>query len=88
MVKGGLNLTKVADWSPFAKYGVQEGDVVTKIDDVAADSIPAFRRQLRQGIIRESVILHITRGVEKTTRIVFLDGIPLAPAPMPRAVKP
>ena len=67
--------------------GVEDADVITKIDDVAATTIPAFRRALRQGVIRESVVLRIRRNGKDITRIVFLDGIPAPVAPMPREVK-
>jgi hypothetical protein len=89
--KGGLRVAKLADWSPFARYGVREGDVVTKVNDVAADSAPAFRRELRRSILIESVVLHLRRGDETLARIVFLDGIPTDPArlaPPPRKVPP
>jgi hypothetical protein len=84
-VKGGLKVSTLADWSPFAKYGVRAGDVVTRIGDVEPPTAVDFRRQLRRGIVAESVLLHLRRGDEKLTRIVFFDGIPLPSAPMPRA---
>lgn len=92
MQNGGVQVMEITTDSPFAKYGVKDGDVITSIDDVVADSIPAFRRQLRRqlrwGVLAESVVLHISRGNERITRIVFLDGIPLSTAPAPREVRP
>jgi hypothetical protein len=88
--KGGLTITKLAGWSPFAKHGVQEGDVLTKVNDVVADTVPAFRRELRRSILLESAVLHLRRGDEKLARVVFLDGIPTDPArtaPPPREAR-
>jgi hypothetical protein len=50
---GGMQVLGITPDSPFAKYGVKDGDVITAIDEVAADSIPAFRRQLRRGTLAE-----------------------------------
>lgn len=89
---GGLRVTRVADWSRFAKYDVREGDVITRINEVAADTAPAFRRELRRGVVQEWAAVHIRRGGEKMARIVFLDGLPTDPAriaPPPReAIRP
>lgn len=84
---GGVQVMGIRSDSPFARYGVKDGDVITVIDDVTTDSIPQFRRQLRRGVLAESVVLRIRRGNERITRIVFLDGIPLPAAPPPREAK-
>ena len=81
---GGVQVMEIAANSPFAKYGVEDGDIITAIDGVSATTLPIFRRQLRRGVIAESVVLNIRRGKTPTTRIVFLDGIPVPTAPMPR----
>ena len=81
---GALQFSKVGEESPFAKFGVEDADVITKIDEVVPKSLPDFRRALRRGVIRESVILHIKRDKKDITRIVFLDGIPVPLAPPPR----
>jgi hypothetical protein len=85
--KDGVKVNTITKDSPFAKYGVELGDIITSIDDVKATSVPVFRRQLRQGLLRESVVLRIQRGNANLTRVVFLDDIPLPVAPIPREVK-
>lgn len=81
---GGVQVMGIAKESPFAKFGVEDADVITRIDDVVPKSLADFRRALRRGVIRESVILHIKRSGKDLTRIVFLDGIPVPLAPPPR----
>ena len=81
---GGVQVMAITKESPFAKFGVEDADVITRIDDVVPKSLPDFRRALRRGVIRESVILHIKRDKKNLTRIVFLDGIPVPLAPPPR----
>jgi hypothetical protein len=81
---GGVQVMGISPDSPFARYDVKDGDVITSIDDVAADTVATFRRQLRRGVLAESVFLRIQRGRQSITRIVFLDGIPLPVAPVPR----
>jgi hypothetical protein len=88
---GGVQVMGVTPDSPFAKFGVADADVIVTIDDVRADSLPAFRRQLRRGVLKESVTLGIRRGNERLTRIVFLEGVPEPArpvAPPPREVRP
>lgn len=88
--KGGLRVAGLAAWSPFAGHDLREGDVIVKINGVAADTVPAFRRELRRSVILESAVLHVRRGGETLGRVVFLDGIPTDPArvaPPPREVK-
>jgi len=87
MQNGGLQVLGITPESPFAKFGVQDADVITKIDDVTPKSLPEFRRALRHGVIRESVVLHIKRENKMITRIAFLDGVPAPVAPMPRETK-
>ena len=84
---GGVQVMGITKESPFAKFGVEDADVITKIDDVTPKSVADFRRALRRGVIRESVILHINRDGKNLTRIVFLDGIPVPLAPPPRQVR-
>ena len=84
---GGVQVMGIASESVFAKFGVEDGDVFLKIDSVDATTIPIFRRALRQGVVRESVVLRIRRDNKEITRIVFLDGIPNPVAPMPREVR-
>jgi hypothetical protein len=81
---GGIQIMGITSDSPFAKFGVKDADVIVSIDGVEAKSILSFSHQLRQGVLRESVILRIRRGSERITRIVFLDDIPLPTAPAPR----
>jgi len=84
---GGVQVMKIAADSPFARHGVEDGDVILSIDDMMADSVATFRRQLRRGVVRESVVLGIRRGGLRTSRIVFLDGVPLPTAAPPREKK-
>jgi hypothetical protein len=84
---GGVQIMGLTPDSPFAKHGVKDADVIVRIDDVEADSVATFSHQLRRGVLRESVVLHIQRGKERITRIVFLDGIPLPAAPAPRELR-
>lgn len=81
---GGVQVMGITPDSPFAKYGIEDTDIITKIDDTDVTTLPAFRRALRRGVIRESVVLHVRRGDKRLTRIVFLDGVPLPVAPAPR----
>jgi S1-C subfamily serine protease len=85
--KDGVKVNALTLDSPFAEYGVEAGDLITSIDDVKAHSLPEFRRQLRRGLIAESVVLRVRRGERDLTRIVFLGDIPLPTAPAPRKAK-
>ena len=81
---GGVQVLGLTPESPFARHGLADGDIITAIDDVKADAVPVFRRALRRGVLRESVVLRVRRDGKDLTRIVFLDGVPLPPAPPPR----
>jgi hypothetical protein len=83
---GGIQVIELGKDSPFAKYGVQEEDVISSIDNISASSIATFRRQLRKGIVTGYVTLRIRRGNISISRIVFLDGIPTPTAPAPREI--
>lgn len=85
---GGVQVMGIEPWSPFARYGVEDADVIRVIDGVDATDISTFRRALRRGVIRESVVLRIRRGDKDLTRIVFLDGIPVPTTPPPREATP
>jgi hypothetical protein len=84
---GGVQVMGVEPWSPFARYGVEDGDIITAVDDAEPRTLPEFRRALRRGVIRESVVLTVRRGNQRLARVVYLDGIP-AVAPPPREVPP
>jgi S1-C subfamily serine protease len=87
---GGTQVMGITPDSPFAKFGVADADVILTIDGEPATSLQTFRRQLRKGILKESVTLTIRRNNQRITRIVFLDGVPdLARpvAPPPREVR-
>jgi S1-C subfamily serine protease len=77
---GGVQVMDITKDSPFAKYGVEDADVITSIDGVSADSLAIFRRQLRRGVVAESVTLQIRRNKTSLTRVVFFDGIPNPPS--------
>jgi hypothetical protein len=84
---GGVQVMGVEPWSPFARYGVADGDIITAVDDAEPRTLPEFRRALRRGVIRESVVLTVRRGDRRLARVVYLDGIPSV-APPPREAKP
>lgn len=83
----GAGVNRVESGSVFAKHDVRAGDLIMYANGVQVNSLAAFRRQLRVGVIQESVVLRIFRGGKTITRIVFLDGIPLPVAPMPHEAK-
>ncbi len=71
-----LTITKLTPGSALTKYGIKEGDVVTKLNDKVIASANDFRRELRYAIVLEAGIFHITRDKEKLTRVVyFKNGI-------------
>jgi hypothetical protein len=71
-----------ADWR-----GLRKGDIITKIDGAAVDSIPLLRKQLRRGIVRWSATVEARRGNESISRVVCLDLNSIPVAPQPREVK-
>ena len=84
-VNVGVVATAVARDSVFAAHDVRPGDLTAGANGVGITSVAAFRRELRRGIIEEYVTLQLVRDGKAITRIVFLDGIPTALAPAPRA---
>jgi hypothetical protein len=71
-----LTITKLTPGSALTKYGIKEGDVITKLNDKVIASANDFRRELRYTIVLEAGIFHITRAKEKLTRVVyFKNGI-------------
>jgi membrane-associated protease RseP (regulator of RpoE activity) len=74
MKEGALTITKLTAGSPLTKYGVKEGDVVTQLNDKAIKTANDFRRELRYSVALEAGILHIKRGNENITRIVYFKN--------------
>lgn len=74
--KAGILVRSAAKDSVFAGHDVRPGDLITQANGVRVNSLAAFRRELRRGVVEESITLHIFRDGETITRIVFLDGVP------------
>jgi hypothetical protein len=75
LLRAGVIVKKVAEKSVFASYDVRAGDIIAQANGVHVDSVATFRRQLRRGVIDESMVLEIVRGGKTVSRIIFLDGI-------------
>lgn len=72
------------DWG-----GLRKGDVITKVDGAAVDSVRSLRKHLRRGIVKWSAAVEARRGGEVVVRTVRLDVPPLpVVAPPTRAAKP
>lgn len=77
--KEGMKVTKVADKSAFAEGGLKAGDVIVRVGEVATATAPAFRRELRRGVIEGTVLLDVIRGKEKVELLVPVPDVPAAP---------
>jgi hypothetical protein len=84
-LRAGAGVNRVEPDSVFAKHDVRGGDLITHANGVRVESPTMFRRQLRLGVIQESVVLHLIRDGKPLARVVYLDGVPLPQAPAPRA---
>jgi hypothetical protein len=74
-VKGGaVTVAKLTPGSPLTKYGVQVGDVITRVNDKPAKTANDVRRELRYSVVLEAGIFHIRRGDEKLTRVVYFKN--------------
>ena len=71
-------MTLEGDWR-----GLRKGDVITKVDRKAADSVPSLRKQLRSGIVRGAATVVVRRENESVTRTLSLALNPLAQSPPP-----
>ena len=74
--KEGMKVAKVADKSAFAEGGLKAGDLIAKVGEVATATAPAFRRELRRGVIEGAVLLDVTRGKEKLELLVAVPDVP------------
>ncbi len=63
----GAALTRVVEDGPAAKAGLQEGDVVTAVGDVAIDSYQGLVQQIRDAGAGETVTIKFRRGTEEKT---------------------
>jgi len=77
--KGGMKVAKVADKSCFADAGLKVGDVIAKVGEVDTTTAPAFRRELRRGVVEGAVLLDVVRGQEKVELLVAVPDVPAAP---------
>jgi PDZ domain len=77
--EGGVKVTRVREKSVFADAGVKAGDVIPRVGQVATATAPAFRRELRRGVIEGAVLLDVVRGKEKLELLVAVPDVPAAP---------
>jgi hypothetical protein len=77
--KGGMKVAKVADKSAFAEAGLKGGDVIARVGEVDTATAPAFRRELRRGVVEGAVLLDVNRGKEKVELLVAVPDVPAAP---------
>lgn len=75
--KDGMTVAKIAEKSAFAEY-LKAGDVIAAVTGVKTATAPAFRRELRRGIIEGAVLLDVTRGKEKLELLVPVPDVPAA----------
>lgn len=71
---GALQITKLTPGSPLTKFGIKEGDIVTRVNEKDIKTANDFRRELRYSVALEAGIFHITRGDQKTTRVVYFHN--------------
>jgi 2-alkenal reductase len=60
----GVYITKVAENSPASKAGLQEGDIITKIGDVALDETNSYVNALFEFKPGDQITLDVVRGNE------------------------
>ncbi len=68
----GVYLTQVAAGSPAAKAGMQRGDLLTRLGDVALDETHSFLNLLFQHKAGDAVEIGLMRGASKMTVTVVL----------------
>jgi 2-alkenal reductase len=68
----GVYLTQVAAGSPAAKAGMQRGDLLTRLGDVALDETHSFLNLLFQHNAGDAVEIGLMRGANKMTVTVVL----------------
>lgn len=71
---GVVTVAKLTPGSPLTKYGVQVGDVITQVNDKPTLTLNDARRELRYSVALEAGIVHIKRGQEKLTRVVYFKN--------------
>ena len=62
--ESGILVQDVVDDGAAAKAGLREGDILTKLDGVAVESVPAFRQQIASKKPGTSVEVEVWRGGE------------------------
>jgi hypothetical protein len=83
-LRAGVGVNRVEADSVFAKHDIRGGDLITHANGQRVESSTMFRRQLRLGVLQESLVLHLIRDGKSIARVVYLDGVPLPQAPAPR----
>ncbi len=61
----GVYVTRVADNSPASRAGLQEGDIITKIGDVALDETHSYINAIFEYQPGDQIALDVVRGNEK-----------------------
>ncbi len=77
--KSGVRVKTVEASKPFAKAGLQVGDVITAVDKQATADPEIFRRQLRSALAREAFTLQVTRGDESRQIRISTTRVPQPP---------
>ena len=70
----GVEITEVADGSPAAKAGLQEGDVITAIDGNDVTSRPAVRSAIQAKQSGDEISVTYTRNGQSSTVKVTLTS--------------
>lgn len=68
----GLYIAKISAQGPAGKGGLQQGDVITKLNNTTVNSIAALRKELNTHKIGDTITITFTReGKSKTAEIVL-----------------
>ncbi len=73
----GIEITKIAPFSPLRLFGLRIGDVITKVEERTIDSEDTLRRAIRSAYVREAGVFHLIRDRQKIERIVVFSGYQL-----------
>jgi putative serine protease PepD len=72
----GVTLASIAADGPAGGAGLQEGDVVTALDDTRVTDVASFTAAVRSHDPGDEVTVHVTRGDEELTIDVTLGTLP------------
>lgn len=81
--KGGMKVAKLSERSPFADH-LKVGDVITRVGVVPTTTAPAFRRELRRGVIEGAMLVDVVRETKKVELLLAVPDVP----PAPKKAKP